>query len=248
MAHQNQWTENDTQEFLELAEVFVPDRQGQFETLLRLLPAGKQDHFQVVELGAGAGLLAEAILDAFPAAQVLALDGSEKMRQLMAERLARFGSRVRIESFDLAASDWRQAIARGSVRCFLSSLCVHHLDGAEKRQLFHDLSARLEKGGALLLADVVEPENATIARLYADTLDEIVRKQSLTLYGDLRDFQQFEKLQWNYFRYDYGVLEKYDKPSGLHEQLRWLLERGFSWSDCFWFQAGFAIYGGFKHQ
>lgn len=248
MDHHNQWTETDTQEYLELAEAFVPDRKEQIRTLLQLIPASTNERFQVVELGAGSGLLAEAILEAYPASEVLALDGSEQMRALMVERLERFGARVRIESFDLASSDWRLAIERGSIRCFLSSLCVHHLDGAAKRQLFHDLAARLEAGGALLLADIVEPENPRLAQIYADSLDDIVLRQSIELYGDMRVFKRFQDLQWNYYRYDYGIIDKYDKPSGLHEQLRWFLERGFAWSDCFWMQAGFAVYGGFKHK
>ncbi len=47
---------------------------------------------------------------------------------------------------------------------------------------------------------------------------------------------------WNYYRFpDAG-----DRPSPLVDQLAWLKEAGFAIVDCFWLQAGHAIFGGFK--
>jgi len=47
---------------------------------------------------------------------------------------------------------------------------------------------------------------------------------------------------WNYYRFpDPG-----DRPSPLVDQLAWLKEAGFAIVDCFWLQAGHAIFGGYK--
>ena len=46
---------------------------------------------------------------------------------------------------------------------------------------------------------------------------------------------------WNYFRYD----DPFDKPSPLFDQLQWLASAGFSDVDCFWMNAGHALYGGY---
>jgi tRNA (cmo5U34)-methyltransferase len=198
-----------------------------------------------VELAAGGGELAETILQYFPNCQYLALDGSSVMLEHLQQRLARFNERVEFRQFDIAALDWRAQLPT-SPRCVLSSLCVHHLFGEEKRQLFHDMRKSLEAGGALLLADIIEPANQQIAQLFARQYEEIVREQSLAIRGDLSGFKRYNELKWNYFLYYYGSPATIDHPSLLSEQLRWLSEVGFSTVDCYWMRAGHAVYGGYK--
>jgi len=185
------------------------------------------------------------MLERFPRVHYIALDGSTAMRAHTQERLARFGTRLELRPFDLHQQEWRSELP-AQVRCVLSSLCVHHLDGTEKRRLFHDMFKHLETGGALLLADLVLPANQHIAHFFAQQYDEIVRTQSLALRGDLSGYEEFEQQAWNFFRYDYGKPDLYDKPSSLFEQLRWLQEVAFRQVDCYWMRAGHAIYGGFR--
>src|SRR5262252_5350798 len=100
------WTESDSRLYQELAAVAVPDRVEQMAALLTLLPFGPGDAGRVVELACGEGRLSEALLDAFPLARVLALDGSDDMRTRAAERLRRFGQRAEVASFALEATEW----------------------------------------------------------------------------------------------------------------------------------------------
>lgn len=244
-ASQNEWSESASNLFLNLAEIFVPARAEQVSSLLQLLPAETGEAFTVVELASGEGALAEAILEGFPHCHYLALDGSETMRAHMQQRLARFGDRLEIRPFELEDSAWREEIP-DQVRCVLSSLCVHHLDGSGKRQLFRDMFKHLEPGGALLLADIILPADQHIANFFANQYDKIVREQSLAQRGDLSGYEEFQQQTWNFFRYDYGKPDLYDKPSLLSEQLRWLQEVGFSQVDCYWMRAGHAVYGGWK--
>lgn len=241
----NQWSETESNLFLNVAEIFVPSRSEQFSTLLQLIPAEAGEQFTMIELGAGAGSLAEVVLEHFLQCHYIALDGSEAMRSHMKQRLARFGERLEVRPFELADQDWRVKVP-AKVRCVLSSLCVHHLDSTGKRQLFHDIIHHLEPGGAFLLADIVLPANQHIAHFFAQQYDKIVREQSLEMRGDLSGFEEFQKEEWNYFRHDYGKDDIYDKPSRLIEQLRWLEEVGFALVDCYWMRAGHAIYGGYK--
>lgn len=241
----NQWSEDDSTTFLDLAEIFVPGRAEQTNTLLQLIPAETDEDFTIVELAAGGGVLAQAILERFPLCHYIALDGSATMREQLARKVERFSNRIEIRAFELAEETWRNTLP-SPLRCILSSLCVHHLSDEGKQQLFHDMAAQLEPGGALLLADVIEPATQQIANLFARQYDDIVRQQSLAIRGDLSGYEQFLQLKWNYFRYDYVDPESYDHPSRLNDQLNWLNEAGFSVVDCFWMQAGHAIYGGYK--
>ncbi len=241
----NQWDETDSNLFLNLAEIIVPSRAEQTSALLQLIPAEANEEFIAVELAAGEGALAEAILESFPHCHYIALDGSETMRTRMQQRLARFNERLEIHSFDLGEATWRAELPE-QVRCVLSSLCIHHLNHSGKRQLFHDMFHHLEPHGALLLADIILPANQRVANFFAQQYDKIVREQSLELRGDLSGYEDFQQQTWNYFRYDYGKPDLYDQPSLLSDQLRWLEEVCFRQVDCYWMRAGHAVYGGYK--
>src|SRR5216684_3744954 len=90
------WTETDSQVFIDDGAVFVPGREEQIATLRALIPARADEAFTVAELGAGGGVLARAVLEAFPRARYLALDGSPAMRARLGETLARQGARVEV--------------------------------------------------------------------------------------------------------------------------------------------------------
>jgi SAM-dependent methyltransferase len=241
----NQWSEEDSEIFIDLGEIFVPGRAEQMNALLDLIPARADEQFTIVELASGEGALAQAILERFHACQYVAFDGSAVMRQHMSERLTEFRDRLEIRSCELDQQEWRANLA-GNVRCVVSSLSIHHLFDEEKQQLFSELAGHLEPGGALLVADIIRPATRQIANLFAQQYDDIVRKQSLQLRGDLSGFEQFQQLKWNYFLHDYDSVDTNDHPSCLSDQLLWLREAGFSVVDCFWMQAGHAIYGGYK--
>ncbi len=239
------WSEDASATFIDTADLFVPARADQIATLVALIPARRDESFTVVELASGDGTLAQAILEAFPACRYLALDGSDVMREALRARLTAYGDRAEVRPFRMEQREWRDALP-SPLRCVLTSLCVHHLEGEAKRDLFADVVAHLEPGGALLLADIVEPAAPWLASLYARQYDEIVRQQSLALYGDLRGFERFEAEQWNYFAFTYGNPDDIDHPSPLAEQLLWLRDAGYVLVDCFWLRAGHAIFGGYR--
>ncbi len=239
------WSEDASATFIDTADLFVPARAEQIATLVSLIPARRDETFTIAELAAGDGSLAQAVLDAFPACRYIALDGSEVMREALRTRLAAYSDRVEVRAFRMEQRAWREMLP-SPLRCVLSSLCVHHLEGDAKRELFVDMAARIDAGGALLLADVVEPAAPWLASLYARQYDDIVRQQSIEAYGDLRGFQRFQAEQWNYFAYDYGKADSIDHPSPLADQLLWLREAGYVLVDCFWLRAGHAVYGGYR--
>lgn len=234
------WSEENSRSFIDFARYYVPDREAQMDVLCSLVPepAGS---FQVLELACGPGLLAEKLLDRYPACAVRGLDGSELMLETARRRLAGYGSRFTGGLFDLASTDWREKAPR--YQAVLSSLAIHHLDDTGKAALFRDIYPMLLPGGVFLVADILRPAgllgNAYAARAY----DEIVRRQALEIDGDERAFEQFKNDQWNLFRYPDDAL---DRPSRLLDQLNGLVEVGFANVDVFWLNAGHAIFGGEK--
>lgn len=237
------WSEDNSALFLTMDDVVAPMREQQIATLCALIPAQQDEAFTVVELGAGGGLLARAVLDAYPNCLYHALDGSDVMRITLRERLAPYGERVTIDAFELADTAWREALP-SPLRCVLSSLVVHHLTGEDKQQMFRDVAQRLEPGGALLLSDLVESASDRIRLLFAQQWNESAKARSQALAGDLSLYQAFRDAKWNY--YELTEKDPVDHPSPLSDQLQWLRAAGFSVADCFWMLAGHTIYGGYR--
>ncbi len=242
------WSESDSAQFIELGRVYTPTRDEIQQTILDLIPAERDDAFLTVELGVGGGWLSAAILERFPYARILGLDGSPTMLRETDARLQPFAGRYELREFKLEDASWLDRIGAessgtsGPVRCFVSSLVVHHLDGDGKRVLYQRLHERLEAGGALLFADLLAPGSEWERRFMARQWDVEVRRQSLEMTGSLETYQRFFDDHWNL--YDYP--DPMDMPSTAPEHLRWLTEAGFIGASVFWARAGHAVYGGYK--
>lgn len=234
------WTDADSRLFLEIGAVAVPARAEQIATILTLLPFETEEPFRGVELGCGQGALTFAILDRFPRASMTALDGSAEMLGRATRCLHPFGPRASLAPFELASDAWLSRLE--GVDCVVSSLCLHHLPAEAKQRLFAAVCRRLSGRGAFLIADLVEPQRPEARALFAATWDRAAEAQSLAETGSAALFRQFAAHEWNYFRYP----DPADQPSPLFDQLAWLKQAGFAAVDCFWLQAGHAIYGGYK--
>jgi len=235
----NDWHEEDSETFIDYGRYFVPDRAIQLQTICDLIPP-RFEPFQVLELCCGEGLLAEAILQQYAAATVYGLDGSAAMLARAQERLAGFNGRFHPQFFDLAAHDWRAGPA--GCHAVVSSLAIHHLDAAEKQQLFRDVYQMLMPGGVFVIADLIQPVGQFGTAVAAGAWDTAVQQQALALDGNLDAYDVFVQKEWNLFRYSDPV----DKPSPLLDQLIWLQNAGFTAVDVHWLYAGHAIFSGRK--
>ena len=236
----DKWSEDDSALYRELASVAVPAREDQIATVLTLLPFAPDDKFRAVEIGSGPGTLSYAILDCFPAATVVALDGSESMRAHAKTRLRSFGDRFSVQAFELGASDWHLYL--DSSDAVVSSLCIHHLSGEDKRHLYTSIFQRISPRGALVIADLVEPQLPQGREVFAAGWDRAAKQRADGRSGTL--FDRFVKEEWNYYRFP----DPSDRPSPLIDQLVWLKEAGFQVVDCFWLLAGHAIFAGYKSR
>jgi tRNA (cmo5U34)-methyltransferase len=233
------WTEGDSAVFRDIASVAVPRRAEMLAAVLASIPYGTTDAFRIVDIGAGEGRLDAAVLESFPRATLLALDGSESMRTLAARKLEQFGSRAKVRPFELAALDWWDLMHGADV--VVSSLCLHHLNDAKKQYLFRAVADRISLRGAFIVADLVEPQQPIICRLFADQWDAAARAQAAAI--DAADaFDEFETQRWNHFRFPDAA----DQPSPLFFQLMWLKHAGFAIADCVWAMAGHVVFAGFK--
>jgi tRNA (cmo5U34)-methyltransferase len=235
------WSEDASRHFIDLGRTYTPARDEIRDTILDLIPDERDEPFLAVELGVGEGWLSAAILERFPNARILGLDGSPTMLREAATRLQPFAGRFDLRRFRLEDRSWLAELP-DAARCFVSSLVIHHLDAAGKQQLYRDLHIHLEDGGAVLIADLVAPRSAWERRFMARSWDAEVRRQSLAFTGSLDAYQQFLDSEWNWFAYP----DPMDMPSPVVDHLAWLTEAGFTGASVFWARAGHALYGACK--
>jgi len=234
------WDEHDSHDFIDLGRFFVPGREEQVAAVLDMVPDPGDG--LLVDLCCGEGLLSRALLERFPRARVLAMDLSPAMLEHARAALAAYGERFTARRFDLGDRSWRSFPE--PVRAFVSSLAVHHLDGAGKRELFLDLAAALAPGGAVVIADLVKPASPASHQLAARAWDDAVRRRSLELAGHLGPYEKFRDERWNL--YADPEPDPIDQPSTLLDQLRWLEAAGLTGVDVYWLKAGHAVFGGVR--
>ena len=113
---------------------------------------------KVIDLGAGTGALAQAILQRCEGATVELIDADAEMLDQARERLAPFASRVqyikRAFQGPLPACD-----------AAVASLALHHVPTlAEKRTIFSAIHAALPPGGVFVNADATMPADPPLAK------------------------------------------------------------------------------------
>ena len=104
----------------------------------------------MLELGTGTGETARRLLEAHPDAFLVGVDSS-------AEMLAVAGAALPTERVDLRVGAIEEPLPAGPFDLVASALCVHHLSGPEKADLFGRVLSVLRPGGRFVLADVVVP-------------------------------------------------------------------------------------------
>jgi len=117
----------------------------------------------VLELGTGTGETAVRVLARHPGARWTGIDASEAM-------LAR--ARERLPEAELLVRRLEDPLPDGPFDLVVSSLAVHHLDGAGKRGLFTRVAAALRPGGRFVLGDVVVPRPGEEGPIFIDWEDD----------------------------------------------------------------------------
>jgi tRNA (cmo5U34)-methyltransferase len=124
------------------------------DELLAALPFAAEDGFRLVDVGGGSGRLVERVLEQFPNATAVVMDQSEPFLGVAQQRLARFGPRAAFVKHRLQ-DEWAAAV--GPVDAVVSTSAIHHLEPAEKQQLFAKIFASLPGDGVFVNGDEYRP-------------------------------------------------------------------------------------------
>jgi trans-aconitate methyltransferase len=129
-------------------------RQGErasiIARLIAAVPFARDAAIEVLDVGGGAGVIAEAVLDAFPKATVTVQDFSPHMLAAARERLSRDSARLRTVLSDLADASWTSS-AGGPFDLAVSGIAIHNLhDMAVIAACYDGVRSLLKPGGAFI--------------------------------------------------------------------------------------------------
>src|SRR5438128_12153802 len=96
--------------FAAQAEQRERERREQLQLVARLLPFQRGDAFTFLDLGAGTGAVARAVLSEFPNAMAILADFSTQMMVEGESSLAAYSGRYRYVEFDMLSSEWPAAV------------------------------------------------------------------------------------------------------------------------------------------
>jgi tRNA (cmo5U34)-methyltransferase len=206
------------------------ERGEQLRLVARLLPFGKDDAFVFMDLGAGTGAAARAILAEYPNATGLLADFSTQMMAEGENLLAPYVGRYRYVEFDMLSSDW-PAELKVPLDAVVSALSIHHLPDARKQTIFREIRQRLKPQGWYINYDPVRAPDASREAIWERVNDR---------YDAQAPWKRANRTPTEQARYENHV--RYMLP--LEPQLRWLAEAGFVDIDVFWKRLDWVIYGG----
>jgi tRNA (cmo5U34)-methyltransferase len=203
-------------------------RDMQIQTVVLMIPQPREQAIRVLDLGAGYGALAAAVLEDRPNASAVCYDNSEEMIRLGRERGARFAGRIEFIRGALDAPDWKERVA-GPFDAVISARALHHLTHEQRRRLFREAYDLIRPGGCFI--------NADNFRHVSDHLRGLYRGARLRWMGDEERPQQPSGEKLPHGAHYNGSME---------EELSWLKEAGFRDVDAFWKFTNYGVYGGFR--
>jgi len=176
-----EWQETDrVARYLEREQ--EPEHEAEVRTahqlMIELLPAGLDEAFQFLDLGAGAGAVSASVMAHFPEASGVLADMSAPMMQAGNDQLAPFAGRWRYVEYDMNTEDWPAALA-GPFRAAVSARAIHHLTNERKLALFRRVLSALAPGGVFVnwdrLRDASDPRRpGNTHDETATTVDELL--------------------------------------------------------------------------
>jgi tRNA (cmo5U34)-methyltransferase len=131
----------------------LPTREEQLDIALAELEAADLGDQWILDLGVGPGIVAEQVLERLPEARIVGADVSERMLELAAGRLKRFGGRFEPAHVDLEAED--PALPERDYAAALAVQSLHNVEPLDQVRAIRLLSETLAPGAVFVVVDKV---------------------------------------------------------------------------------------------
>jgi len=220
-------------------DIMHPLRHAMMDVALEIVPLAPTATFTALDLGVGTGVFAQRVLETYPRASVVAVDGAAAMLRLARTRLAGHARRVTFIEADFRSLP-AEVTARGSYDLVVSAYALHHLDADEKHAVLQKVIGALRPSCWLLDADIVTAADPDIERRIQD-----IRVRSVTAHAPDGD-QRFRTVKATRAYLDALEARENDQPLTLDADLRLLHAAGIPAAEVLWRQYREVLIGGPK--
>jgi tRNA (cmo5U34)-methyltransferase len=197
----------------------IPCYDALYRRTTDLIPAGAKN---ILDLGAGTGLLSAFVRQWYPDAHIILADLSEPMLEKARQRFAE-DANVTFE-----VTDYTTAPITGTYDAIVSALSIHHIEDAAKRTLFDKIFSALRPGGVFVNAEQVAGPTPALDALYKTLWLQQVREAGATP----------DQIADSLYR------QQDDRCASVEDQLDWLREADFTDVDCWFKDNRFAVLAG----
>lgn len=188
--------------------------------ITRNLANSKKENPNILDLGAGTGLLTKYLFEKYQKAEFTLIDISEEMLKVAKSRFKTH------DNLKYVAADYCEYDFNDSFDIIVSSLSIHHLEDEYKKKLYKKVYDSLNNGGIFLNADQVIGPTPNIDKSYQENWIRKINKNNFT--GPEKD-TAIERME-------------FDKPATLENNLKWLKNCGFEDVDVYYKYYNFVIF------
>ena len=184
---------------------------------------------EILDLGAGTGLLTSYLHERYPQGHFTLLDLSEEMLEVARARMNN-DSLEKDSNFSFIVGDYLKNDFGRTFDIIVSSLSIHHLEHQDKEYLYRKIYQHLKPGGVFINADqVLGPHPANEEEYQRNWMEKI----------DVGSLSESEKKI---------ILDRMqlDNPASLQDNLKWLEEIGFNNVDVYYKYYNFVVLYGMK--
>jgi len=224
--------------YLEGIRGALPLAREQIDLMLRLIEGAALPVERIADLGCGSGVLARAILDAYPRASATLVDFSEPMLREARTQMYPYAGQCVIAQADLSDPAWARVLgSEATFDVIVSGYAIHHLTDVRKRALYQEIFDRLRPGGVFINIDHVASPTGWLEEKFDELLvDSFYAYQQAAGSAKTREEVAAE------------YVHREDKQGNLHapveNQCNWLRACGFQDVDCYFKVLELAVFGG----
>jgi len=201
----------------------IPCFDDFYSSIVKCLSYGSK-HNNILDIGAGTGLLASFVQREFPESHFTLIDISEEMINQSKKRFEGYSN------VDYIIEDYANYRFNKKFDVVVSALSIHHLEHADKRKLYKTIFGILENGGVFINGDQFISSSPMLEEKIHSEWKNIIENSNLTK----------DQIQGAFDRM------KMDKPATTENNIQWLEEAGFINVDLLYKYYSFGVIYGSK--
>ena len=204
----------------EQRKMFIPCFDDYYGLSVSFLKKIRNDIREILDLGAGTGLLTKRLYDEYPNASYTLVDISEQMLEVARQRFAG------LDNFKYLVLDYSTELPHGKFDLIASALSLHHIENEDKLLLYSNIYNKLEDNGCLLNLDQFNASSEEMNQRYNDYWYEYINASGITPenYASLLKRREL------------------DRENTIDETKRLLSEAGFRNVECIYSYLKFGVF------